>query len=257
MSLDNLRFALRSFSGRYPWLFYPTYGLIRLNRRRRVLQCTQFVIEAFPRSASTYALVAFENAQPMKLKIAHHLHVPAQVIKAVQLGIPTLVLIRSPRQAVASLLVYRLGLSAGQALRAYTSFYKTILPYKDGYVVATFVTVTGRLHNVIAAVNARFDTEFSIPVLTDRDVQVVFAQLDQSNEHMNRGLANRGGRPSSERHLRMAISEYVEHYHAERNHQGLENALIAPASTVGELSGPVLRRERLGGMLNYYHRKAA
>ncbi len=60
-----------------------------------------------------------------------------------------------------------------------------------------------------------------------------------------------------ERHLRTAISEYVEHYHAERNHQGLENALIAPVSAVGELSGPVLRRERLGGMLNHYHRKAA
>ena len=60
-----------------------------------------------------------------------------------------------------------------------------------------------------------------------------------------------------ERHLRMAISEYVGHYHAERNHQGLDNALIAPELEVGELSGPVLRRERLGGMLSYYHRKAA
>ncbi len=60
-----------------------------------------------------------------------------------------------------------------------------------------------------------------------------------------------------ERHLRTAISEYVEHYHAERNHQGLENAIIAPASEVVELSGQVLRHERLGGMLNCYHRKAA
>ena len=58
-------------------------------------------------------------------------------------------------------------------------------------------------------------------------------------------------------HLRMAISEYVEHYHAERNHQGLENALIAPGLEVGGLSGPVLRRERLGGMMSYYRRKAA
>ncbi len=57
--------------------------------------------------------------------------------------------------------------------------------------------------------------------------------------------------------MRMAISEYVEHYHGERSHQGLDNALIAPASAVGELSGPVLRRERLGGSLSYYHRKAA
>ncbi len=37
-----------------------------------------------------------------------------------------------------------------------------------------------------------------------------------------------------ERHLRMAISEYVEHYQAERNHQGLDDALIAPASALGE-----------------------
>ncbi len=55
----------------------------------------------------------------------------------------------------------------------------------------------------------------------------------------------------------MAIGEYVEHYHAERNHQGLDNTLIAPGLEVGELSGPALRCERLGGMLNYYHRKAA
>ena len=37
----------------------------------------------------------------------------------------------------------------------------------------------------------------------------------------------------------------------------LDNALIAPGLEVAELSGPVLRRERLGGMLSYYHRKAA
>ncbi|MCH8153044.1 MAG: transposase [Planctomycetes bacterium] len=60
-----------------------------------------------------------------------------------------------------------------------------------------------------------------------------------------------------ERHLRTAIGEYVEHYQAEQNHQGLEIALIAPGLEVGELSGPVFRRERLGGMLSYYHRKAA
>ncbi len=60
-----------------------------------------------------------------------------------------------------------------------------------------------------------------------------------------------------ERHLRTAISEYLKHYHAERNHQGMENALIAPGLEVGELSGPVLWRERLSGMLSYYHRKAA
>ncbi|MCZ6836069.1 MAG: integrase core domain-containing protein [Planctomycetota bacterium] len=60
-----------------------------------------------------------------------------------------------------------------------------------------------------------------------------------------------------ERHLRTTIGEYMEHYHLERNHQGLKNRLVAPAHVAGQLSGTVDRRERLGGMLNYYYRRAA
>src|SRR5262249_2121313 len=49
--------------------------------------------------------------------------------------------------------------------------------------------------------------------------------------------------------------EYVEHYHLERNHQGLGNQLIVPAPM--NRWTPVKRRERLGGMLSFYHRDAA
>jgi len=57
--------------------------------------------------------------------------------------------------------------------------------------------------------------------------------------------------------LRHAITEYLTHYHGERNHQGLENRLLKPLDVPGELHAPVKRRERLGGMLSYYHRAAA
>ena len=57
--------------------------------------------------------------------------------------------------------------------------------------------------------------------------------------------------------LRNTIREFVAHYHLERNHQGLGNRLIvAPASLV-QTAGPVRRKQRLGGLLNYYHRAAA
>jgi transposase InsO family protein len=58
-------------------------------------------------------------------------------------------------------------------------------------------------------------------------------------------------------HLRRAISEYMRHYHSERNHQGLGNALIDGISTDTDGIGPVARRERLGGLLNFYYREAA
>jgi putative transposase len=61
--------------------------------------------------------------------------------------------------------------------------------------------------------------------------------------------------PLGERHLRRAVTEYTEHYHLERNHQGLGNELI---ETLGETcQGHVTCRERVGGLLKYYYRRAA
>jgi putative transposase len=60
-----------------------------------------------------------------------------------------------------------------------------------------------------------------------------------------------------ERSLSYAIQQYLVHYHTERNHQGLDNQLIAREGTSGCQTGLVVRRERLGGLLSYYHREAA
>ncbi len=57
--------------------------------------------------------------------------------------------------------------------------------------------------------------------------------------------------------VRRALHEYVGHYHSERNHQGIGNQLITrPAAEMPDI-GRVSRRQRLGGMLNYYERLAA
>ena len=63
--------------------------------------------------------------------------------------------------------------------------------------------------------------------------------------------------PLSERHLCKAVKEYTEHYHQERNHQGLGNELIEKRSIGPNVDGIVSCRERLGGILKYYYRRAA
>ena len=60
-----------------------------------------------------------------------------------------------------------------------------------------------------------------------------------------------------ERSLRHAIKEFALHYHHERNHQGLDNRLIVPSAQRLVVRLPIRRRERLGGLLNYYYRQAA
>ena len=60
-----------------------------------------------------------------------------------------------------------------------------------------------------------------------------------------------------ERSLRRAIAEFVAHYHFERNHQGRGNQLLIFDTTSRRPEGFVACRERLGGLLKYYHRHAA
>ena len=59
-----------------------------------------------------------------------------------------------------------------------------------------------------------------------------------------------------ERHLRVAVREFLHHYHEERPHQGLGNELIAP-TTIAIGTSPIRCRERLGGLLKFYDREAA
>jgi hypothetical protein len=48
----------------------------------------------------------------------------------------------------------------------------------------------------------------------------------------------------------------AEHYHCERNHQGIGNELIEAMTTVNVGDSPIRRRQRLGGLRNYYARAA-
>jgi transposase InsO family protein len=59
-----------------------------------------------------------------------------------------------------------------------------------------------------------------------------------------------------EKSLRRATTSYLLHYHEERNHQGLGNAIVDPGDEIGRSDGEVQCREHLGGLLRYYHRAA-
>ena len=111
------------------------------------------------------------------------------------------------------------------------------------------------------------DTKWSAPVrsrLGDAGIRVVRApyRAPNANAYAERFVRSINAEcldrliPLGERHFRRALTEYVAHYHYERNHQGIENALIAGAPVANRAVGRIRRRARLGGLLNYYHRAA-
>jgi putative transposase len=60
-----------------------------------------------------------------------------------------------------------------------------------------------------------------------------------------------------ERSLGNAVAQYLDHYHQERNHQGLDNVIPFPKTAeVPSNTGPIQCRDRLGGLLKFYYREA-
>jgi hypothetical protein len=144
------------------WILRPSY--LRYARRRHppetIGPATEIVIEGFPRAANTFSVFAFQLAQERPVRVAHHLHAPIQVATGVAMGIPVIVLVRRPSDAVLSLVLRNPYISMRRALRDYATFYEHVLPLRSGCVVAPFEAVTSDFGSVVRRVNERYGTEF-------------------------------------------------------------------------------------------------
>jgi hypothetical protein len=196
---------LQIHAGGHPAVYYNLYRVLRMRKdiARAVKPDTQLVIEGFPRSGNSFARRAFIMAQDdpqIKNHIAHHLHVPAQVVQAARWQIPTLVLIRRPRDAVSSLTI-RDPISVSQALKYYISFYKTAEQYRDAYALGLFEEVTEDFGQVIKRVNDKFGTTFSLFRHDEENVSKLFANMEaQARKQYGETLLERKvQRPSADR----------------------------------------------------------
>ena len=173
---------LQIHAGGHAAIYFNLFRLshTRQDVRRLVTRDTQLVIEGFPRSGNSFARRAFVLAQNGSFdtkRIAHHVHVPAQVVQAARWQIPTLVLIRRPRDAVLSFALWD-PISVDQAIRYYLSFYETVEEYRDAFVLGLFEEITEDFGLVIKRINDKFGTTFSLFRHDEENVGRVFADMD-------------------------------------------------------------------------------
>ncbi|MBA3691261.1 MAG: hypothetical protein H0W82_07605 [Actinobacteria bacterium] len=199
--LRQVVYSVRSFASTSPTIYLPFARRKYLEVPDRVVETgTELVIEGFQRSGNTFSVIAFEVAQPRHVKTAHHLHAAAQVVEAVRLGVPTIVLIRDPRGSVLSHMVREPGVTASQALGAWVRFYERVLPLRDRVVIADFGEVTTDLGKVIARVNERYGTGFAEFDHTPGNVARVFALIEDRNRARYGSVSETTvPRPSAER----------------------------------------------------------
>ncbi len=164
LGADNKFKAVQAFSGS-PTLFLPFMRLRCLfagdDSRKVITRSCDLVIEGFPRSGSTYAYFAFRQRQGASVLIAHHLHASAQIKAAVGFGVPTLLTVRRPEEAVASICIFHHGLGLDTALESYVRYHSEVLKFLHGILVVTFEDLISSFPRCIELLNHRFGTRFN------------------------------------------------------------------------------------------------
>jgi hypothetical protein len=143
---------------------------------------TEVVIDGYTRCASTFAVYAFQLAQERPVRMAHHLHAPAQLIAAAKAHLPTIVVIRHPEGAILSQAVREPGVALRDALWAYERFYSRLLPYRLSYVVADSKQVTTDFASVVRRLNARFGTSFREFEATEENLARCMALMSERSK---------------------------------------------------------------------------
>jgi hypothetical protein len=184
VALSRVRYELRAAAADHPSIYLPFARRTHAAGPGKVLgPDTEFVVEGFTRSGTTFAVVAFQLAQARPVRVARHLHAPAHVIAASRAGVPTLVCVRAPEPTVLSHVIREPHVTLGQSLRSLARFYQRIYPYRSHFVIATFEQLTSDFGAVIAAVNDRFATDFSLFEHSENNVKRCFELI----EHRSRG----------------------------------------------------------------------
>jgi hypothetical protein len=116
-------------------------------------------------------------------KIASHHHVPSQAISAIRLGVPILVLIRNPIDAVASWHIFTPHIRTELQLWDYALYYETLLRYRRRFLIVPFETATKDMNKVVAAINARFGMQVPKPDLDSQSIQLIFRELEGQHGH--------------------------------------------------------------------------
>lgn len=160
-------------------------------------------VEGFPRSANTFAVAALTVSNPELGHIARHSHLSGQVKKAVELGVPTLLLVREPLGAVISMKQWERDLELEQLLNSYIRFHRSIIGISESLIVIDFKEVTSDFGRVVEKLNERSALGLKPVEHDDNFESAVFTEV----ERMAEDYYERVGLPKDELHDRVGRPE--------------------------------------------------
>jgi len=167
----------------------PVFRLFKSRFPRIATSGADICVEAYPRSGNTYFVSAFVSWN-RGLAVAHHTHLAGSAKFALRRDKPTVILIRKPEDAVASVLVWDGLLSTTVALASYIHFYQTLWRYRQRFLVLGFDEVTKKPDTCVQNINRRFKQQFFSKALSAGEDEKIRARLANADLRNNREGVN-------------------------------------------------------------------
>ncbi|MCK0129112.1 hypothetical protein [Erythrobacter sp. F6033] len=181
----GLQLKARAALGRFPKAYLAIQRLrYRIGGESHALSLfrllsdqTEIVIEGFPRSANSWTVRVFRRWQGRRVHIAEHQHSEAHILAGCKRGLPVIVLIRPPQDAIRSWAQHDGGLDLQWALRRWIGFYQAVESVSDKVVIATFEQATQALGKVVKRTNAKFGAKFFHGATTGKLREEITSQM--------------------------------------------------------------------------------
>jgi len=158
--LQRLRLSTLTVLGRHEAIF-TQIAAVGDSAETLVKPTTDLCVEAPPRSANSFFVVGFRMANP-DAHIAHHHHVPAQILTAIRLNVPRLTILRNPiDSALAKAAPMGREFLIGTTLHRWLSFWETLSPLLQTASPVLFEHLVADPRAVIDRLNATYGTTFS------------------------------------------------------------------------------------------------
>ncbi len=192
-----------------PALYWPV-GVVR-NRGNVFGSDIHLYISGYPRSGNTFARTAFLMANP-GLRIRSHRHIPAFVLRAIELGRPGMLLIRNPLDAAISWAIYQRQ-TLEQTVAYWNDFHEVLKPVQSDLFFVRYEDVVADFGSVMGAFNRNWGTDYRPFEHTKESAAQCFASIDDEYRSPDgQILEMQVSRPSAQRiPAREELLERLQH----------------------------------------------
>ena len=222
-----MKLHLKRIIRRLVWSRPTIYAPVALFRHRtNILRCEgELYIEGFPRSGNTFAVKAFQNANP-GLDVRSHRHIPTFILQAARKQLPGMVVLRNPIDAAISWAIFTGG-PLRYALAYYNDYHAVLVKRREPLFFVPFESVTGDFGKVMSDFNQRWGTDYAPFQHTPENVAQCLAQIESDYTSTSGKVAElKVPRPSVHRQpLRQKLLQELHRSRFVQEELGRANAL--------------------------------